>query len=58
MVKVKFTTTINVEVLKEMKKMAIDKGVNVNDIIEDLFRKEQKQLELRGEELERERTQL
>ena len=32
--KVKFTTNINKKLLKEIKKVAIEKGFNVNDIVE------------------------
>lgn len=36
--KVKFTTNINEELLKEIKILAINKGLNVNEIIESLFK--------------------
>ena len=55
MVKVKFTTTITEDLLKEMKVEAIRKDCGVNDIIEDLFKKDQKEREIKGEENERRR---
>jgi len=38
MVKVKFTTTIDEELLKKTKKKAIDQDKDVNEIIEELFK--------------------
>ncbi len=35
--KVKFTTTIDEELLKKIKVLAIEEGKNVNEIIEELF---------------------
>ena len=37
--KAKFTTNINEELLKEIKKKAIEEGRNVNDIIEEQLEK-------------------
>ena len=37
--KVKFTTNINKKLLKEIKKVAIEKGINVNSIIEEQLKK-------------------
>jgi hypothetical protein len=37
--KVKFTTTFDSVLLKEAKKKAIDEGKNLNQIIEELFKK-------------------
>jgi len=37
--KVKFTTNIDEELLKEIKVRAIEEGRNVNEIIEELLRK-------------------
>lgn len=38
MAKVKFTTTIEEELLKQVKKLAIDEGCSVSDILEKLLR--------------------
>ena len=37
--KVRFTTTIDEELLKKIKVKAIEEGKNVNEIIEELLRK-------------------
>ena len=37
--KVRFTTTIDEELLKKIKVNAIEEGKNVNEIIEELLRK-------------------
>lgn len=37
MAKVKFTTTIDEELLKRIKKLAIDEGCSVSDILEKLL---------------------
>lgn len=37
MKKVKFTTTINVQLLRKMKVYAIEHDKNINDIIEEYF---------------------
>ena len=37
--KIKFTTTIDEELLKKIKVKAIKEGKNVNEIIEELLRK-------------------
>lgn len=36
--KTKFTTTIQNEIIKEMKKEAVDLGISVGDLIEELFK--------------------
>lgn len=35
--KVRFTTTINEELLKKIKVKAVEEGKNVNEIMEELF---------------------
>jgi hypothetical protein len=39
MSKVKFTTTINNEILKEIKKQAIEEDMSVGELIEKMFKK-------------------
>lgn len=38
MAKVKFTTTLDIDLLKKVKKKAIDDNKKVNEIIEELLR--------------------